>query len=49
MQSLPMVTSALKKINENFPLMGLNFSTAYKVIDNYVCLKYLGMPYLSFF
>jgi hypothetical protein len=49
MVNLPIVTSTMKKLNELFPSLDLNFSTAYKVIDNYVCLKYLGMPYLSVF
>jgi hypothetical protein len=46
MANLPMVTSTIKKLNELFPSANLNFSTAYRVIDNYVCLKYLRMPYL---
>ena len=45
----PQIKKAVKRLQEYFPSIKLNFSNIYKYYDNYACLKAMGRSYLHVF
>ena len=43
------MVKAVKRLQTFFPGIKLNFKNAYKYVDNYMCLKAMGRPYLPVF
>jgi len=45
----PHIRATISKLQEYYLGVPLNFSTIYKYVDNYYCLKAIGKPYLEVF